>query len=247
MTLKDLIASRAKPADETPTLSAEERYRESYRVRAKMIGLLLRDARQSAGQTLESLAGLVQIDPAQLETYENGEDAPSLPQLELLAVYLNVPVSHFWGAATLESQRRDHRRIQNEYLALRDRVIGLLLRNAREARGLTIELISENSGLDQETLARYEDGELSIPMHELTVLADQVHQNLGYFLESGSQIGQILAMREAAKQFAGLPDEVRGFAANPLNVGFIEIAQALAQMPTERLRRIGESVLNITM
>jgi hypothetical protein len=54
-------------------------------------------------------------------------------------------------------------------------------------------------------------------------------------------------MREMWKHFSNLPDEVRQFAANPLNVGFIEIAIMFSQMPAERLRRVGESVLNISM
>jgi hypothetical protein len=40
---------------------------------------------------------------------------------------------------------------------------------------------------------------------------------------------------------------VRRFAANPLNVGFMELAMMLSQMPTEKLRNMGESILNITM
>jgi hypothetical protein len=79
------------------------------------------------------------------------------------------------------------------------------------------------------------------------VLANAVQKNLNYFLESSSQLGELLALREMWKHFTELPEDIRAFAANPLNVGFVEIAMMLAQMPTERLRRVGESVLNITM
>ena len=60
-------------------------------------------------------------------------------------------------------------------------------------------------------------------------------------------VGEWLAIREEWKHFTDLPEEVRQFAANPLNIGFIHIAKALAEMPTEKLREVGESVLNITM
>ena len=66
-------------------------------------------------------------------------------------------------------------------------------------------------------------------------------------LESSSQIGELLALKEMWQHFMELPEDLRQFAANPLNMGFIEIAMLLAQMPVDRLRRVGESVLNITM
>jgi hypothetical protein len=86
-----------------------------------------------------------------------------------------------------------------------------------------------------------------MPMHELTVLANAAKKNLSYFLETSGHVGEWLAAREAWKHFTDLPEDVRQFAANPLNIGFIHIAKLLSEMPTERLRQVGESVLNITM
>lgn len=222
-------------------------YAESYRLRAKMVGVLLRDARVNAGRTLDDCARKLQVTPELVETWEIGDAVPSLPQLELMASYLDVPVSHFWGASTLEATEEDYSRTQQEYMALRDRMIGALLRQARESLDLDLETLSRSTGLPAERIAAYEYGDQSVPMHELTVLADAVKKNINYFLESNSHIGELLALREEWKSFIDLPDDIRRFAANPLNVGFIEIAILLSQMPTDRLRRVGESVLNITM
>lgn len=220
---------------------------ESFRIRAKMIGVLLRDARIHAGRTTEHCAALLNVAPEVIETWEYGDDVPSLPQLELLAYYLDVPVSHFWGNQTLEAQRQDHTRMKEEYMALRDRLIGALLRQAREDHGLTVEAVAEASGIPAEEVVQYELGELPLPMHKLTVLANEVRKNPDYFLDSSSRLGELLAIREAWKYFSAMPDDVRRFAANPLNVGFMELAMMLSTMPTERLRRMGESILNITM
>jgi transcriptional regulator with XRE-family HTH domain len=219
---------------------------ESYRIRAKMVGVLLRDARVSAGRTLDDCARLLNVSAEQIEAWELGDSVPSLPQLEILAYFLDVPVSHFWGMETLEgdAQRND---AQREYILLRDRMIGALLRQAREEANVGLEDISGQTGLPADVITAYELGERSLPMHELTVLASAVKKNVSYFLESGSHVGQWLEMKEKWKHFADLPDDVREFAANPLNLGFIEIAIMLSQMPTDRLRRVGESVLNITM
>lgn len=220
---------------------------ESYRVRGKMVGVLLRDARINAARGIEECAHLLKIAPQQMVAWEYGDSVPSLPQLELLAYYLGVPVSHFWGAETLEASQEKHVDAQTEYIALRNRMVGVLLRQAREAANLSLEDLSKASGLAEQQINSYEFGEIPLPMHELTVLASAVKKNVSYFLESSSHIGEWLEIREEWKHFTDLPDEVRRFAANPLNLGFIEIAIMLSQMPTERLRRIGESMLDITM
>ena len=226
------------------TQSKEVDFAESYRIRGKMVGVLLRDARNNAARNVQDCARLLKITTQVYESWEYGDSVPSLPQLELLAYYLGVPVSHFWGAETLESAQEKHIDAQTEYLALRNRA---LLRQARQTANLSLEELSQASGLPMEQINTYELGEMPLPMHELTVLANAVKKNVSYFLESSSHIGEWLETREEWKHFTDLPDDMRRFAANPLNLGFIEIAMMLSQMPTDRLRRIGESMLDITM
>ncbi len=250
MDFKD-ISSRLKATKEQDTgksVSKPMDFDESYRIRGKMIGVLLRDARNNAGRSLEECARLLRVMPQQVESWEFGDNVPSLPQLEILAYYLDVPVSHFWGAATLDGDRGESRRdAQTEYMALRDRMIGALLRQARESQSVTLEELSAVSGIAAETINHYELGEVPLPMHELSVLAGGVKKNMDYFLESSSHIGQLLALREDWKHFADLPEDIRQFAADPLNVGFIEIAIMFRDMPTDKLRRVAESMLEITM
>ncbi len=220
---------------------------ESYRLRAKMLGVLLRDARLSAARTPEDCARLLRISATQIENWELGEEAPTLPQLELLAYYLDAPLSHFWGMETLKISRAGQEHLQPEYVTLRNRMVGALLRQARENSGLSQDDLAAQAGLDAAKISYYELGEAAPPMHELAVLASCVNQNLSYFLESDSQIGELLAMREAWKHFASLPDDVRVFAADPTNIGFIHIAVMLSKMPTDQLREVGASILDITM
>lgn len=222
-------------------------FAESFRIRAKMVGVLLCDARLKAGRSLDDCARLLRTSAEQVERWEFGDEAPSLPQLELLAFYLDVPISHFWGVDTLESNADDPVSAQGEYLALRDRMIGALLRLAREDAGVELEALSAETGVPVAQITHYEMGEASVPMHELTVLSNSLKKNISYFLESGSHLGDWLAMREEWNHFTHLPPDVRRFAANPLNIGFLEIAILFSQMPADKLRRVGESVLNISM
>src|SRR5262245_44441861 len=116
------ISARFKKSHDAEDESTEPQvfdHAESYRIRAKMIGVLLMDARVKAGRSLEDCARTLRTSPEQLERWEFGEEAPSLPQLELLAFYLGVPVSHFWGMDTLEATADDYASAQDEFLSLR--------------------------------------------------------------------------------------------------------------------------------
>jgi transcriptional regulator with XRE-family HTH domain len=244
---KEISARFKKVREEDVTPPKPTDHAESFRIRAKMIGVLLRDARVKAARSLDECANLLHVSAEQVEHWEFGDEVPSLPQLELLAFYLDVPISHFWGMDTLEATGQDYVSAQEEYLSLRNRMIGALLRIAREEAAIEPEALAESCAVSVEQINRYESGEEAVPMHELTVISNALRKNISYFLESGSHLGDWLAMREEWKHFTSLPIEVRKFASNPLNLGFIEIAIMFSQMPADKLRKVGESVLNITM
>lgn len=247
MSFSDISARMRKQQENAATNAPVYDIEESYRVRARMVGVLLRDARLHARRSLEECARLLGIEPSLVETWEYGEATPTLPQLELLANYLDVPVSQFWSDSTLSDVQADRRAAQREYLALRDRMVGALLRQAREDAGLSQEALAERTGHSASELAAYEFGDSPLPMHVLTVLSSAVNKNVSYFLETSGTIGELLALREAYRAFADMPPELRAFVTNPLNAGFIEIARMFSQMPTDKLRKVGEAFLDITM
>ena len=245
------IAARAK-AIQSKKQAAEKSdksfdYSESYRLRARMLGVLIRDARLNAARTVEDCARLLKVDTGLIEAWEYGDEAPSLPQLELLAYYLDVPISHFWGQQTLENDPTQKQDAQTEYMQLRDRMIGALLRQAREERNLPLADVAAAASLPEDLVQQYEMGEVSIPMSELSVLSNAVQKNMSYFMESTGYIGTLLQIREEWKQFASLDEDIRHFAANPLNLGFIKIAMLFGKMPAEELRKVAEGLLEIAM
>jgi transcriptional regulator with XRE-family HTH domain len=248
MDFKD-ISDRMKKARGADTQSQQKAFDpiEAYRIRGKMLGVLLRDARMSAARTVEDCARMLKVTVQEFESWEYGDVVPSLPQLEMLAYYLDVPISHFWGMETMQNERNRDVDVQQEYINLRSRMIGALLQQARDEAKLSLEELSEATALPVEKIETYELGESHLPAHELISLASALKKNMDFFLEADSHVGELLATREEWKHFADLPEDLRQFAANPLNLGFIEIALMLSQMPTEKLRRVGESVLNITM
>lgn len=244
------IASRFKQARQAAAPAQDDKpydHAESYRLRAKILGLLIRDARISAARTQDDCARLLNTTPEQIEAWEVGDSTPDLAQLELLAFYLDVPISHFWGMDALNHDPTQKLRMQDEYMALRHRMIGALLQNARETAGLTRADVAQQANLDEETLSRYELGEQPIPMHELVVLSSVVKRNMSYFVETSGYVGELLKLREQFKHFTELDEDIRDFAANPLNLGFIKIAMMFGHMPADQLRKVAEGLLEISM
>ncbi len=66
-----------------------------YALRTRIIGVILKKARLEMGVSRPDLAEDVGISVDSLESYENGEEAIPLPQLEKLAARLTLPVTHF--------------------------------------------------------------------------------------------------------------------------------------------------------
>ncbi|MGJ3238308.1 MAG: helix-turn-helix domain-containing protein [Anaerolineae bacterium] len=248
MDFKD-ISSRMKKARQNDQGDEQKDYdfEESYRIRSKMLGVLIRDARLNAARTIEDCARLLGVENSVIETWEYGDAAPTLPQLELLAYYLDVPVSHFWSMKTMDADKSEKLAAQSEYMALRDRMVGALVSQARQAEELTQEAVAERAHIPLELMQDYENGVTSIPMHHLSVIASIVNKNMDYFLETGSYVGELLRIREEWKHFSDLDPEIREFAANPLNIGFIKIAITFSQMSADQLRQAAEGMLEIAM
>ena len=65
------------------------------RIRRKIVGVLLRQARQQANKTQKQCAALLDIRPRRISQYERGERKVPLSELEALTVYLEVHPGYF--------------------------------------------------------------------------------------------------------------------------------------------------------
>ncbi len=243
--MQTAVETAAAQASERPPEKPVD-FKELYLLRARIVGVLIRDARLARGRTVEACAEALAVTPETLVAWELGEATPDLPQLELLANYLDVPVSHFWSTQTLTRDGKTGFFAQQEYVELRQRVIGLLLRKARTDAGLSLEDLAARSGLTVEQLNAYELGQQPIPLVELMTLASATNVSLRYFLDEASRIGRWLEQQEDFKRFSELPDEMRAFLSNPVNASFVELAMWLRQLDVDELRGIGEMILTLT-
>ncbi|MBN1681252.1 MAG: transcriptional regulator [Anaerolineae bacterium] len=247
MSFSDIAARLRQHADEKAIKEAPRNFEELYQLRARILGVLIRDARQAAGMSEDQCAERVGVNVETLTQWELGKTMPSLPQLELVAYTLSVPISHFWGTETLLQQSEGQRVQTGEYVTLRNRLIGALLRAAREQVNLTPEQLAGEAGISAGDVTAFELGQRTIPVPVLTTLAQACRVSLSYFLEDGNRVGQALALQEDLKAIANLPEAMRHFVAAPVNQSYIELAMKLSQMSSGELRGIAEALLNITL
>jgi transcriptional regulator with XRE-family HTH domain len=216
-------------------------------VRAKMLGVLLRDARQYAGHTAKECADVLGVAPGVYNAYERGVKSPSLPELELLAYYLEVPLAHFWGQTTL-SEKPEHRPPvpAPTVTELRDRMIGARLRQARLDAKLNLKEFADEVGLSRGLLAAFEFGQKPIPLPELEVIVNRLGLSLDQMLEPQGVIGEWESALRLFERFKALAPDLREFVVNPVNEPYLRLAQRLSQMPAEQLRAIATGLLDIT-
>lgn len=212
--------------------------------RAKILGVLIQDARRHAARSVEQCARAVNRTPETFAAAERGEHVLSLPELEVLAIYLGVPMAHFWSGQTLsDAPEPDY----SDLLTLRHKIVGGLLKQARLDAGRSREELAQQLDLEPEMLNAYELGEKEIPFLHLEELARALGVSIDYFLdEERGPLGRHEAQHEMNRYFQELPAEVRAFVSKPVNIAYLQTAMRLSEMDAEKLRNIAAGILEIT-
>jgi transcriptional regulator with XRE-family HTH domain len=212
-------------------------------IRMKKLGLLIRDARMAKGISPAECARALDITDVEFQSYEYGENAPSLPELEALAYWLDVPLEQFWANQVLSVQSEQKKPHLRQLTALRQRIIGVLLRRTRMQVGLSVADLAEQAQLPVDQLEAYELGEMAIPLPELENLCTLLNCPLERFHDQHGRIGDWLAKQREQKLFMSLSPELRTFVSDPNNLTFIEAAKHLSELPSDTLRQLSESLL----
>ncbi len=216
------------------------------KIRAKKLGVLLRDARLAAGKTMKDCAQAIGVSSHRIGAYERGEASPSLPELESLAFFLGVPLSHFWGETALTGRVSFEAESIKRTMALRQRIIGAKLRSFRQQADVSMKSLATEVGITAGTLRAYERGEKPIPLPELEAMLRVLQLSLEEFRDQTGPAGQWATEQENIQGFTQLPPEMQAFVARPVNRPYLELAMRLSEMSAERLRAVAEGLLDIT-
>lgn len=216
-------------------------------IRSKKLGVLIRDARIAARRTLKECADAVGVKSGIFRAYEEGRKAPSLPELEALVHFLDLPIDHFWGRETKSNRPSSHETLDlPKLMAVRQRKIGALLRQERMNKSVSIRALALETGVSGARIKAYELGERSIPLPELEALVSMLGGRIESFIDRSGPIGQWLMNEEAIRDFLELPAELQQFVALPVNRPYIELAMKLSSMSRDKLRSVAEDILDIT-
>jgi transcriptional regulator with XRE-family HTH domain len=216
-------------------------------LRTKKLGVLIRDARLAARMTLPECAQLVGVTSGIVRSWEEGHRAPSLPELEVLAYSLHLHLAHFWSKEAISADVPLTERMNLPALiAIRQRLVGALLRQQRENASLSLRTLSEQSGVPTARLKAYEMGERPIPLPELEGLVALLAGQIESIFDQTGPIGQWMIQQKAVQDFLQLPPDLQSFVSKPVNRPYLELAMKLSSMSTDKLRSVAEDLLEIT-
>ena len=217
-------------------------------IRAKKLGILIRDARIASRRSVKDCAAAINVTSGIFKAYEEGRKAPSLPELETLVYYLELPIDHFWSSESLtDAPARIDDLDLPRLTGLRHRMIGALLRQERMNASLSMKAVAGQTGISTSRLKRYEMGEIPIPLPELEVLLKVLGGRIETFFDQGGPIGQWMTQQKAVQQFLDMPVELQNFVCQPINRPYLDLARKLSDMSTDKLRSVAEDLLDITL
>lgn len=217
-------------------------------IREKKLGLLIRDARVAERRSIKECADAIGVKPGIFRAYEEGRRSPSLPELEALVYFLKLPISQFWGNETMSDapspmEADDISRL----IALRQRMIGALLRQERTVANMSIRQVAAQTGISQSRLKSYELGERPVSVPELEGILAVLGTRIETFFDQSGPVGEWMNSQRAMQKFLELPEEIQDFVCQPVNRPYLELAMKLSSMSREKLRSVAEGLLDITL
>jgi transcriptional regulator with XRE-family HTH domain len=216
-------------------------------LRSRKLGVLIRDARLAARRTIPECAQATGVTSGIFRAWEEGRKAPSLPELEMLAFLLKLPLDRFWSSDAMSDDASPGEVLNLPALmGVRQRLIGALLRQQRENAGISLRVLSEQSGISSSRLKSYELGEHPVPLPELEAVLSLLGGQIETLFDQTGPVGKWITQEKAIREFRQLPPEVQNFVCRPVNRPYLELAMKLSNMSTEKLRSVAEGLLDIT-
>jgi transcriptional regulator with XRE-family HTH domain len=221
--------------------------KEAVTLRNKIIGVLLRDARLRAGKTLKDCATVLDCSPGAITQFELGRKPLSLPQLEVLAYFLDVPLSCFFDGESLTPKEEQPLPSFTDIVETRRRIIGVLLRQGRLEAGHSQKECAQLLGCSTYRISQYELGQRDVPIPDLEALSDFLSIPFERFLdETAHSLASHWQTKKELERFLQLPPELRKFVTEPTSVLYLRVAMRLSEASADTLRSIAEGLLDIT-
>ena len=223
-------------------------YKLAISILSKKMGVLLKVARTQRGESKKSCGEIIGVSSRTITKFESGERSPSLPELEVLAFYLDIPLENFWEeVAPGQQDRMEEIKNLEKRLELRNLKIGASLRKYRQEAKLSMKEVAEKLDITTYRLKSYEKGAFPVPVAELNALARIYDHELSEFIVESGPIAAWAHSKRVTKDFVNLPEELQDFVLKPVNRPYLEIAVKLSKMNVDQMRDVAERLLDITL
>lgn len=216
-------------------------------LRMHKLGVLLYDARLATRRSIEECAAVMGVTPEVYASFEAGEAALSLPQLEVLAFYLDLPIEHFWESKALSESKEDDT-VQNavRLAALRNRIIGTRIQMLRGELNMSLDELAAATSIPAGRLQACEEGQSPISLPELEILATALETRVETFFDDRGVIGAWRTRQITIQKFFDLPEQHQEFILQPVNRPYLDLAMRLSELNVDKLRGVAEGLLEIT-
>lgn len=216
-------------------------------LRTRKLGVLIRDARLAARKTVPECAAAIGVTRGVFRAYEEGRRAPSLPEIEILTYFLGLPIRRFWSREAVSDDAPPTEALNLPALvAVRQRMVGALLRQEREKASISVKALAEQTGISAARIRAYELGDRPIPLPVLEGLLAALGGQIESMFDQTGPIGQWMNQQKAIQDFLQLPPDLQDFVCRPVNLPYLQLALKLSQLSTEKLRSVAEDLLDIT-
>jgi transcriptional regulator with XRE-family HTH domain len=213
----------------------------------KIIGVLIRAARENGHRTVEQVAKQLRTTSARVLQYEHGTREISVIDLQVLAHLFRVPVSFFLNR-DLQPVEECPAALSADELKAHRGMLGAKLKQARLAAGKSVQecaLVIERTAV---TIEKYERGASDILITELERLAEFLNASANQFVsspssETGSPSDACGAGGLESEAWNRLPPEVRSFVLESSSLPYLRMALKFRDLPTSKLQELGEIML----
>jgi len=195
----------------------------------KIIGILIRAARERMGKPLKTCATVIGRTPEAFRKIEAGTNEISVTELLNLSRFLGVPIEYFFSEdVTLTDEDTVHFRL----LQTTDQqaLIGKRLQEARREAGLKQKELASVLGCSARMISQYEQGKRALSAGHAVQLLEILDLSLPQLLPDETVAAQY--------QIRSFPDDVRQFILDAKNLPYLQAAMRLQQVATPDLQRL---------
>jgi len=202
----------------------------------------IQQIRKSRQRSIHDCAILLDISREDYLNFEEGSALLTLPEMELLASFFNVPLSSFFDESIIESTPLSAlpREARSSYKDLRHKMIQVKLILLRDEADISLEFLQEKTGISYEDLDSYDSGNKPIPFDHLNRICTCLGQPVKtFFSEEPDIVKNPEDSRPQQKWQPEYPERD-----NPSEDPYELLVNALKQTPKEDQARIARELLN---